>query len=106
MDYEVYLSEQAIQQMQETVNYISRVLLSPSTATHWVDLLQQEIASLCTMPYRFPLVDNFAKHKELRKMSYKNFNVYYYVKEPKRQVWVVAIIYARRDQLSALQNID
>lgn len=106
-DYKVYMTEQAIQQVQEIITYISRVLMARSTAERWADYLQGEIASLCTMPYRFPLVDDPVWSKKgLRKMSAKNFNVYFHVQEAGRQVWVIAVIYAKRDQIAALGNIE
>lgn len=55
MQYEVKLTTQAMEQIQETVSYISHVLLEPEIARRWADLLQQEISLLNSMPARFPL---------------------------------------------------
>lgn len=57
MQYEVKLTTQAMEQIQETVSYISHVLLEPEIARRWADLLQQEISSLNSMPARFPLTE-------------------------------------------------
>lgn len=46
MWYEVKLTTQAIEQIQEIVRYISHILLVPETARKWADTLQSEIAKL------------------------------------------------------------
>ena len=52
MWYEVKLTAQAIEQIQEIVRYISHILLVPETARKWADTLQSEIAKLDFMPTR------------------------------------------------------
>lgn len=44
MQYEVKLTPQAVEQVQETVSYISHILLEPEIARRWANLLQQEIS--------------------------------------------------------------
>lgn len=44
MRYEVKLTAQAIEQIEEIVQYISKVLLALETARKWADALQYEIA--------------------------------------------------------------
>ena len=40
MRYEVKLTTQAIEQIQEIVQYISKILFVPETAQKWLDSLQ------------------------------------------------------------------
>ncbi len=106
MRYEVKLTPQAIEQIGETVEYISKVLLAPETARKWADTLQSEISKLDSMPLRYPLTEEEPWHtKGIRKMAVKNFLVYYLVDEEKKAVWVTAVIYGRRDQTSALLDM-
>lgn len=106
MEYAVTLTSQAMEQIQETVSYISHTLLEPETARHWSDFLQKEIASLNFMPSRYPLTEEEPWHSYgIRKMSVRNFLVYYLVDEKQKQVFVTAVIYGRRDQISALFNM-
>ncbi len=49
------LTAQAIGQIEETVQYISKTLLEPEIAQKWVDTLQSEIEKLDSMPSRYPL---------------------------------------------------
>lgn len=103
MCYQIKLAPQVLEQIQETVSYISHILHEPETAKRWVDLLQKEIASLEWMPARYPLVveEPWRTHG-VRKMTVKNFLVYYLIHEEKKLVTVTAVIYGRRDQLAAL----
>lgn len=106
MQYEVKLTPQAVEQIQETVSYISHILIEPEIARRWADLLQQEISSLNSMPARFPLTEEEPWHTYgIRKMTVKNFLVYYLIDEEKKAVTVTAVIYGRRDQLAALSEM-
>ena len=107
MRYEVKLTAQAIEQVQEIVRYISHILLVPETARKWADTLQPEIAKLDFMPTRYPLTEEEPWHKKgIRKMSFKNFLVYYLIDEEKDAVWVTAVVYGRRDQIVALVDMS
>ena len=106
MRYEVKLTVQAIGQIEEAVQYISKILLEPETARKWADTLQCEIEKLDTMPSRYPLTDEEPWHtKGIRKMPVKNFLVYYLVDEKKKAVWITAVIYGRRNQIAALLDM-
>ena len=107
MQYEVKLTAQAIGQIKETVQYISKILLEPETAWKWADSLQQEIGKLDSLPSRYPLTEEEPWHtKGIRKMPVKNFLVYYQVDKEKKVVWVTAVIYGRRDQITALLDMS
>lgn len=106
MQYKVRLTDQAIEQIQQTVSYISHELLEPETAKRWADLLQREIASLNSMPARYPLTDEEPwRSYGIHKMTVKNFLVYYLIQEELKIVTVTAVVYGRRDQLSALSDM-
>ena len=106
MDYKVKLTDHAVSQLQETVVYISKVLQAPAVAKHWANRIKKELASLSTMPARYPLTEEEPWHTEgIHKMSVENFLVYYWIEEAKKIVWITAIVYARRDQLRVLREM-
>ena len=106
MRYEVKLTAQAIEQIEETIQYISKILLAPEIARKWADVLQCKIGELDSMPSRYPLIEEEPwRTKGIRKMLVKNFLVYYLVDEENKTVWVTAVIYGRRDQISALLDM-
>ncbi len=52
------------------------------------------------------LVDEEPWHSQgIYKMFVGNFIIYFWIDEGKKDVWVIAVIYGRSDQLSALKNI-
>ena len=107
MRYEVKLTAQAIEQIEEIVQYISKVLLAPETARKWADALQYEIAKLDSMPSRYPLTEEEPWHtKGIHKMPLKNFLVYYMINEGRKSVWITAVIYGQRDQITALVDMS
>ena len=106
MDYKVKLTDHAVAQLQEAVIYISKVLQASTVAKHWAARIKKELASLSTMPARYPLTEEEPWHTEgIHKMSVENFLVYYWINEEKKIVWITAIIYARRDQLRVLREM-
>lgn len=103
MEYEVRLTPQAVEQVRQTMTYISHILLEPGIARRWSDYLEKEIRSLKRHPARYPLTPEEPWHAYgIRKMIVKNFFVYYLIEEDKRQVAVTAVVYGRRDQVAAL----
>lgn len=106
MDYKVKLTDHAVAQLQEAVIYISKVLQASTVAKHWAARIKKELASLSTMPARYPLTEEEPWHTEgVHKMSVENFLVYYWINEEKKIVWITAIVYARRDQLRVLREM-
>ena len=107
MRYKVKLTTQAIGQIEETVRYISKILLDPETARKSADAMQCEIEKLDFMPSKYPLTEEEPWHtKGIRKMPVKNFIVYYLVSEEEKTVWVTAVIYGRRDQIATLLDMS
>ena len=106
MTYQVKLTNHALAQLKEAVGYISKVLLEPVVARCWSDRIKKEILTLDHMPLRYPLVDEDPWRTEgVRKMSVENFIVSYWVNEETPTVWITAIVYGRRDQISVLRNM-
>lgn len=74
------------------------MLFTPETARKWVDDLQSKISKLDFMPSRFPLIEGEPWHTNgIHKMPFKNFLIYYLIDENKKAVWIIAVIYGRRE---------
>ena len=59
------------------------------------------------MPGIYKLLDDEPWHSRgIRKILVKNFFVYYRIDEESLKVFILNIIYARSDQLAALQNMN
>ena len=93
--------------MKELRDYIADVLLSPETALEYVRDVRGEIAGLANFPARRKLMDEEPWHSRgVRRLIAKNFFVYYRIDEAARRVIILNVIYARRDQLRALWEIN
>ena len=97
----------ATQDLTELRDYIANVLLAPETALAYVRTIRREIGSLARMPTRYKCVDQEPwRSRGVRKINVKNFYVYYRIDEPTGVVYVLNVIYARRDQLKALSHMQ
>ena len=105
--YRVHLTAQALDQLREAQEYIAFTLQAPDTALQWLDHMEAAFSSLSTMPLRNPLLSREPWHSMgVRSMLEKNFYVYYQVDEDTFTVWIAAVLYARRDQLSQLEKLS
>ena len=100
------MTPHAIVQIQESVAYISKVLLAPETSRTWSDYLQKIIAGLVIMPERFSAVDEeLWRSRGYRKMPVKNSIVNYYADDETKTVWMTAVVCGLRDQLIVLKDM-
>lgn len=105
-EYRIIITPDAESDLMELRNYISDVLLARETAKTYIQAIKEEIASLVTMPARYKPVDEEPWHSlGIRKFIVNNFYVYYRVDTSTMLVYILNVIYARRDQLRALEQI-
>ena len=107
--YKIILTPDAEEDLVELRNYIADVLLARDTARNYIRTIRKEIGSLSELPARYKPVDDEPWHSRgIRRIMANNFFVYYRIDEDRKQVFVLNVIYARRDQLQMLEqmNID
>ena len=107
--YKIILTPDAEEDLFELRNYIADVLLARDTARNYIRTIRKEIGSLSELPARYMPVDDEPWHSRgIRRIMANNFFVYYRIDEDRKQVFVLNVIYARRDQLRMLEqmNID
>lgn len=105
--YNVKITSQAEEQIQEIVYYISHELKAPDAALHLLDVLEDSFTSLSHFPQRVVLVEEEPWHtKEIHRLSVKNFLVYFWIDENNMKVQITAVIYGKRDQLHQLSQMD
>lgn len=104
-EYEIIMTQDAAEDLWELRNYIADVLHAPGTATEYIRMVRREIAKLASLPARFKLLDEEPWHSRgVRRFPAKNFFVYFWINESTKRVYVLNVIYARRDQLEALAD--
>jgi len=101
--YTVKITEQAQIQIGEITQYIASELFSSAIALRLLAVFEKEIASLSYLPSRYAFIKEEPWHSEgVRKKVVKNFLVYFWIDERKQIIQVIAVVYARRDQVKQL----
>jgi len=106
-EFDVKITQQAQDQLSEIAHYVAYNLQSPITAQRHLDTLEESITSLSMQPKRVILVKDEPWHsKGIRRKPVKNFIVYFWVDDTAKIVHVTAVVYAKRDQIKQLQQMD
>ena len=104
--YEIIMTPDAADDLAELRDYIAYSLLVPETALSYIQAIRKEIESLSVMPARYKTVDDEPwRSRGIRKIIVKNFYIYYRIDEDAQRVYILNVIYARRDQLKMLRQM-
>ncbi|MBU0279379.1 MULTISPECIES: type II toxin-antitoxin system RelE/ParE family toxin [unclassified Gemella] len=104
--YQIEITSQAVEHLENIITYIKNDLNSPLAARKTLKKLKEGIEKLDIFPERNPKLSEEKYAKEgIRKILIENFYVYYWIDLENKSVQIIAIIYAKRDQLSALLKI-
>ena len=105
--YEVVLTEDAQQDLQELYDYIAEID-APAKADHVLDRIEQLLASLAHMPERGAWTKELLALgiREYRETYFKPYRVIYRViqSDKRRMVYVYLIVDGRRDMQALLQR--
>ena len=105
-DYTVKVTKHAEESMKSIGMYIAFELLNPKAAFDLLDLFQEEIESLRKMPERIVLTQEEPwRSYGIRQLIVKNFYIYFWIDEEAKKVQVTDVIYAKRDQAKALDEM-
>lgn len=105
--YNVKITSQAEEQIQEIIHYITYELKSSDAALHLLDALEDSFTSLSHFPQRVALIAEEPWHANgIHRLPVKNFLVYFWIDEGNMRVQITAIIYEKRDQLRQLSQMD
>lgn len=96
--YRVDISEPAENDLKDIVRYIASQLSAPISALRMMELLEEAMADLSDMPQRCPLVaDERLAQMGYRKLTVRNYLVFFSIDEKNKVVDVERILYGRRD---------
>ena len=98
MNYKVRIVKHARDDMRKIRKYITEDLANPPAAAKRINLIDTNIQSLRQMPARFPLVqDDYMASKGFRVIVCKTHLVFFVIEEAEKCVYIMRVIYARRD---------
>ena len=96
--YDVLLSDEALNDLEEIYSYIAFSLQAPVAAVLQVNCIRTEIKSLCSMPERYVLVDWEPWHSmNMHRVVVDSYIVFYLVNNSEAVVDIVRIFYGERD---------
>ena len=101
--YEIRITEYALEQMREIVQYISETLSAPDAAHNLLTTLKSSMTACAEFPARNPALAREPWHSRgIRRIIVKNFYAYYWIDEDHQQVWFISVVYAKRNQTDEL----
>lgn len=96
MQYNIQITDEALEDMEQLYNYIAYVLLSPENAMGQYNRIADAILTLDTFPERFRIMDSEPEHsKEIRRMLVDNYSVFFVIQYDK--VVVTDVLYSASD---------
>lgn len=104
-EYEIIITPDAESNLKEIRDYISITLSAPDTARKYILFLRKELSSLTQMPSRIKLIDDEPwRTYGIRRMIAKNFYIYFRIDADDSKVFILNIVYGKRDQLRFLSD--
>lgn len=105
--YNVIIAPDAAVDLSRIKSYIAYTLQAPDTTLKYIRGLRQEIEKLEAFPGAIaPVPDEPWRSRGIRRIIHKNFYIYYRIDENAKCVYVLNVIYARRNQLNALSEYN
>ena len=105
MKYGIEITEAAQRDFENIYTYISDNLCNKKAATILIDLFDKNIRTLADMPEGYPLAnDEYLRNMGIRFISVKNYIIFYTVNIKKQMVYVVRVLYGKRNWINILQS--
>lgn len=104
--FQIIITPTAQKDLIEIRDYIAYVLGVPLVALKYIRDIREQIEKLAYLASSISPVPFEPWHsKEIRKVIANNFYIYYWINTTTNTVYVISVIYAKRDQLKALRNV-
>jgi len=98
MAYKLLISMDAHNDVDDIVSYIVSELDSPVAAAEFIDELQDHYKRVIDRPHLYSYCqDERLHHLGYRKIVIKNYLVLYRIDEEKKTIYIVRVIYGRRN---------
>ena len=102
--YKIIVTEPAQKDLVDAVSYISNKIKNKRAAFNLLDLVEENVKSLSTMPERYAVADDEILSREgFRFIPIKNYLLFYIVRKETQTVVIQRFLYARRDWINILK---
>ena len=107
MDFKVKLSQQAVDDIDNIISYISHELYSPQAAERFFNRVNQKITMLGKNPFIYPLHhDEELSAKGLRFVVIGNYLMFYIIDVENTVVHIARIVYGGRNLPVVFEESD
>ena len=107
MEYEFELTEKANNDIEGILYYLSKKLMTPKSATLFMDALMKGFNQICTFPESGEVLDNkFVPTDMIRRVLIGRYVIYYLVMKRKKKVLILRVSHELRDVRNILQQTD
>ena len=98
MSYKIYITKDAHQDLSDITSYIKDKLYNPKAASDFLCEVEKYCESLKSNPLTFEACrDARLNTMGYRKVPIKNYICFYKIEEKEKSVYIMRIIYGRRD---------
>ncbi|MCM1161901.1 MAG: type II toxin-antitoxin system RelE/ParE family toxin [Roseburia sp.] len=105
--YVVRMTAQAEEHVLKYAEYIKYELMNPQASVRFVNDIRAAVNRLEHMPKRNPLTDEEPwRSMDIRKMVVRGYIIYYWVEDLEEMVYVIGVVYAKREQAEILETMD
>ncbi len=105
--YKAEITPYAKEQMEEIRDYIKEQLKNPDAARKLLLEMKQQIKKLEYTADCIKTIDEQPWGDQgVKKISVKNFYLYFWIDKEKLELYVIAVTYAQRNQLGVLERIE
>jgi len=107
MNYSLYITDIAEEDILVTVRYIANVLKNPIAANNLLDEIERYEKILEATPCIYPFVDDeYLAGKGLKYVAIKNYLLFFTIDEKDKTVNIIRFLYGRRDWKNILTAPD
>ena len=105
-NYSYYFTAKAEQDFDDILHYIAVELNNPTAAKNLASVIFKNIESLIGFPDMGLIVENeFLVDKIIRRILIDNYTLYYKVSEDERKIYIIRIVYGKRNLNEILSSI-
>lgn len=103
--YKIVITPDAKSDIRNIRDYIAEKFFAPKTAKNYIHSIREEIAKLNYVASVIAPVPEEPWHsRKIRRLSSKEFFIYYRIEESTDTVYILNIIYQKRDQIRFMSN--
>lgn len=106
MKYRILISDRAMNDITNALNYIEGILLNPQAADDLSIKIEQRIESLATMPKRHPVIDDpLLSRLGMRFIVIDGYIAFYTISNDIKTVNIIRIVYGKRNWSKLLGDL-